>query len=204
MQTVTLWSDLDDAPSSDSVNLATVHSAKGLEYKVVFIVGMEEGVFPISRADNKAELEEERRLFYVAITRAKEKLFITRARSRYMYGQIKDCVPSRFLMEAELEHIAARCSFDSAAKGYYRDEGFDDESPNVRTSQYVRNDNVPKKQNDGGGFYVGEKVRHKKFGSGTIISMSGIGISLSAVIEFEGYGRMNIAVAYAPITHEGG
>ncbi len=199
MQTVTLWSDLDDAPLLDSVNIATVHSAKGLEFRVVFIVGMEDGIFPISRAESNAELEEERRLFYVAITRAKERLFITRARSRYMYGQIKEAIASRFLSEVDLERKQER---RRSVERRFSDERDFNETPQQSThSQYYRNDNVPKKQNDGNGFYVGETIRHKKFGLGKIISMSGSGISLSAVIEFDGYGKMNIAVAYAPITH---
>lgn len=215
MQTVTLWTDLDDAPTADCVNIATVHSAKGLEYKVVFIVGMEDGIFPISRAQTKAELEEERRLFYVAITRAKERLYITRARSRFMYGQVKESVPSRFLKEVGLEYAEKRnYAQENRDPAYSRERKWEDsygfdESDDFDTgyrkgkfAEYTGSDNKPVRQNDGGGFYVGEKVRHKKFGVGTILSMSGSGISLSAVIEFEGYGRMNIAVAYAPITHE--
>lgn len=97
---VTLSSDTDDMDETDYVTLATVHSVKGLEFKVVFVVGMEENVFPVSRAANDDnDLEEERRLLYVAITRAEERLFFTRSRSRYLYGERSLTLPSRFLQE---------------------------------------------------------------------------------------------------------
>ena len=97
---VTLSSDTDDMDETDYVTLATVHSVKGLEFKVVFVVGMEENIFPVSRAANSDDdLEEERRLLYVAITRAEERLFFTRSRSRYLYGERSLTLPSRFLQE---------------------------------------------------------------------------------------------------------
>ncbi len=97
---VTLSSDTDDMDATDYVTLATVHSVKGLEFKVVFVVGMEENIFPVSRAANSDDdLEEERRLLYVAITRAEERLFFTRSRSRYLYGERSLTLPSRFLQE---------------------------------------------------------------------------------------------------------
>lgn len=207
MQSVTLWSDLDDEPTEDCVHLATVHSAKGLEFKVVFVVGLEDGIFPISHAQSKAELEEERRLFYVAITRAKERLFITRTRSRFLYGKLSDSIPSRFLTEIGLDSRGRRNRYaEIDERGY---ESNDDFSYNTETyrfkprTEYSRNDNrAVRQQDDVNKFYVGERIRHKKFGVGTIISISGSGISLSAVIDFEGYGKMNIAVAYAPISEE--
>ncbi len=97
---VTLSSDTDDMDATDYVTVATIHSVKGLEFKTVFAVGMEEDIFPVSRAaydDN--ELEEERRLMYVAITRAEERLYFTRSRSRYLYGERSMTLPSRFMQE---------------------------------------------------------------------------------------------------------
>ncbi len=97
---VTLSSDTDDMDETDYVTVATIHSVKGLEFKTVFVVGMEENIFPVSRAaydDN--ELEEERRLMYVAITRAEERLYFTRSRSRYLYGERSMTLPSRFMQE---------------------------------------------------------------------------------------------------------
>lgn len=97
---VTLSSDTDDMDETDYVTVATVHSVKGLEFKVVFVVGMEENIFPVSRAAyDDSELEEERRLMYVAITRARERLFFTRSASRYLYGERSATLPSRFVGE---------------------------------------------------------------------------------------------------------
>ena len=103
---VTLSSDTDDMDDSDYVTLATVHSVKGLEFRCVFVVGMEEDILPVSRAAGSDEdMEEERRLMYVAITRAKERLYLTRSKSRYLYGKREPSARSRFLKElsAELE-----------------------------------------------------------------------------------------------------
>jgi len=99
LQSAALMTDLDDAPEG-GVSIATVHSAKGLEFDNVFIVGMEENIFPLSRIDSSSDnLEEERRLLYVALTRAKKELTITRAKIRFMYGDIISAAPSRFLNE---------------------------------------------------------------------------------------------------------
>ena len=103
---VTLSSDTDDMDDGNYVTLATVHSVKGLEFKCVFICGLEENILPVSRAvDNDDDMEEERRLMYVAITRAKERLYLTRSKSRYLYGKREPTMRSRFLKElsAELE-----------------------------------------------------------------------------------------------------
>ncbi len=98
---ISLLSDVDKTADIDSsVTLLTVHSAKGLEFPVVFMVGMEEGLFPISRAlNNESELEEERRLCYVAITRAEKLLYITHAKIRTIYGNTNYTLPSRFIEE---------------------------------------------------------------------------------------------------------
>lgn len=97
---VTLSSDTDDMDDTDYVTVATIHSVKGLEFKTVFAVGMEENIFPVSRAAyDDDELEEERRLMYVAITRAEERLYFTRSRSRYLYGERSMTLPSRFMQE---------------------------------------------------------------------------------------------------------
>ena len=101
---VTLSSDTDEMDDSDYVTLATVHSVKGLEFKCVFICGLEENILPVSRAvDNDDDMEEERRLMYVAITRAKDRLFLTRSKSRYLYGKREATMRSRFLKELSSE-----------------------------------------------------------------------------------------------------
>ena len=100
LSTVTLYSDTDDMDESNYVTLATIHSVKGLEFRAVFIVGLEEGIMPSSRAESEGrELEEERRLMYVAITRAEERLYLTRAKERNLYGRRERTAMSRFLKE---------------------------------------------------------------------------------------------------------
>ena len=108
LQEISLISDLDesDDSSTEKVSLMTIHAAKGLEFKVVFIVGMEENLFPNQMSDNSLrELEEERRLFYVALTRAEEQCFLTHAQNRYRYGKSEFCSPSRFLDEIDRRFV---------------------------------------------------------------------------------------------------
>ena len=116
---VTLSSDTDDMDESEYVTLATIHSVKGLEFKVVFVVGMEENVMPVSRASfDDNELEEERRLMYVAITRARERLFLTRSKSRYLYGKREATLQSRFIDELSsvIDVPASRSPYESYAR----------------------------------------------------------------------------------------
>ena len=126
---VTLSSDTDEMDESEYVTLATIHSVKGLEFKTVFVVGMEENIMPVSRAANSDDdLEEERRLMYVAITRAREHLYLTRSRSRYLYGKREMTMPSRFIGElgfesprSPYENYARRAadSYSSYSRGGY-------------------------------------------------------------------------------------
>lgn len=118
---VTLSSDTDDMNDEEYVTIATIHSVKGLEFKNVFVVGMEENIFPVSRAaydDN--ELEEERRLMYVAITRARERLYFTRSRSRYLYGERSMTLPSRFIKEVfpNKDFDSPRIAYASQGRSY--------------------------------------------------------------------------------------
>ena len=116
---VTLSSDTDDMDESEYVTLATIHSVKGLEFKVVFVVGMEENVMPVSRASfDDNELEEERRLMYVAITRARERLILTRSKSRYLYGKREATLQSRFIGELSsvIDVPASRSPYESYAR----------------------------------------------------------------------------------------
>ena len=127
---VTLSSDTDEMDESEYVTLATIHSVKGLEFKAVFLVGMEENIMPVSRASfDEGELEEERRLMYVAVTRAKERLYLTRSKSRYLYGKREMTLPSRFIDElspvlgaavqrSPYESYARRIADVSTSRGY--------------------------------------------------------------------------------------
>ena len=127
---VTLSSDTDDMDESNYVTLATVHSVKGLEFRCVFIVGLEENILPVSRAtENEEDMEEERRLMYVAITRARERLYLTRSKSRYLYGKREPTARSRFLKELSSE-LELPKEPKLGYRGYAEDDGyFSDDDP---------------------------------------------------------------------------
>ena len=162
---------LDD--DSDYVTLATVHAAKGLEFRVVFVVGLEDGIFPNSRARyDDDEMEEERRLMYVAVTRAEERLYLTRARSRFMYGVKKPTMPSVFFTDVE-NYLNPKKTAESIA-------------PSVNCG--VKNANLGK-------FKKGQRVRHKVFGEGVIICINGE----NADVVFSGIGVKTLALKFAPL-----
>lgn len=173
VESVTLASDrtLDD--DSDYVTLATVHAAKGLEFRVVFVVGLEDGIFPNSRARyDDDEMEEERRLMYVAVTRAEERLYLTRARSRFMYGVTKPTMPSVFFADVE-NYLNPKKTAESVA-------------PSVNCG--VKNADIAK-------FKKGQRVRHKVFGEGVIICINGE----NADVVFSGIGVKTLALKFAPL-----
>ena len=218
---ITLSSDLDDFDGSNFVSVATVHSVKGLEFDTVFIVGMDETIFPITRAtESNEELEEERRLMYVAITRAKQELIITRAKSRFLYGKRSVTLESRFIKEIEpLLHQKSsgydgfynreQTRFDNFNKtragsdyGYYSDEP--SSSPSLGSTKsfstgYNLYSGVKRQESSvqNGQFKTGIKVSHKKFGIGTIIAVKDGGKVID--VAFAGVGIKSLAVEYAPI-----
>ncbi|MBE3555691.1 MAG: DNA helicase PcrA [Firmicutes bacterium] len=170
----------------DAVLLMTMHAAKGLEFPVVFLVGMEEGIFPHQRALFDAEeMEEERRLCYVAITRAKKELFLTHARMRTLYGQTNYAEPSRFLDEISAELIEERgvTSVSVQRQESGRRTWMAEQEPAKATEV------VP--------FALGEKVRHPKWGLGTVVAQSGAGNDLQVVVAFEGIGTKRLLASYA-------
>lgn len=285
---VTLSSDTDDMDESDYVTLATIHAVKGLEFKCVFIVGMEEGIMPTSRAEGDDDaLEEERRLMYVAITRAKERLYVTRSKSRYLYGKREPTARSPFLKELSGElDLPKESRF--GYRGYRDGDGtFSDEDPESygnaayaggRYSSSGRNGypnrgygstygggngaergyengnsalrrsawnggstyggrssygssfsygstygsfsqgaagftyggsgsaNKPRpKATTGAGkdltaFQIGVKVRHPKFGAGTIVNVRGTGGNMILDVAFEGLGIKQLSATLAPLT----
>ena len=287
---VTLSSDTDEMDDSDYVTLATVHSVKGLEFKCVFICGLEENILPISRAvDNDDDMEEERRLMYVAITRAKERLFMTRSKSRYLYGKREPTSRSRFLKELSA-HLQIPKEVQRVAFGY---SDYDDPESYGNSAygggRYATNDDYGgKRTNFGGGygssyggssygrsygdssrsnsgvtrsawngnsssygasygnsssyggnssygasahktggasnsftyggisrapmkptastgkdlskFRIGAKVKHPKFGEGTIVNVRGAGSNMIVDIAFEGVGIKQLSASLAPLT----
>ncbi|MFO7296003.1 MAG: 3'-5' exonuclease [Clostridia bacterium] len=197
---IALMSDVDEVGEDQSaVVLMTLHSAKGLEFPVVFMAGMEEGLFPLSRAvDNPDELEEERRLCYVGLTRAKQRLYLSYARNRTLYGSSMLSMPSRFIKEIPKELV------EPAVKGYAFK--FDDFGIERGTSfdPIVQFRSTPVKvANDKAGpsprFALGDKVLHQRFGVGTVVAMDGEGDDMKIQIAFEQGGIKKFMANLAPL-----
>ena len=243
---VTLASDTDDMDDGNYVTLATIHSVKGLEFDDVIICGLEDGIMPSSRSESDPKmLEEERRLMYVAITRARTKLYLTRSKSRYLYGRRDRTMPSRFIGElaSELGADAVKpasggysgyggnsfggtysrgygsfgysnsrgygSSFSSqrgeSSRGrgvYSSDEGYESDLP---PAQPKRTESVTfsaaatfgRTQAKAKSYSVGTKVKHPKFGLGTIIAVKNGGNTIN--VAFEGQGIKELSAALAPL-----
>lgn len=195
-----LLSDVDSyEEESSQVTLMTLHAAKGLEFPVVFLTGLEENIFPLSRAlMEESELEEERRLAYVGITRAEEELFLTNAFSRTLYGRTQYNRPSRFVEEIEqdlLQSLGERTQPKGAAASF---------QPKVFKPTYTqpRQSTVSSRQTTtaaGNQWQVGEKVNHKKWGVGTIVRTTGAAQDLELDVAFPQQGVKRLLAAFAPI-----
>ncbi|MBE9213052.1 DNA helicase PcrA [Plectonema cf. radiosum LEGE 06105] len=178
-----LSSDLDNLKDGQSaVSLMTLHSSKGLEFPVVFLVGLEQGLFPNYRSiDDPAALEEERRLCYVGITRAQERLFLSHARERRLYGTREPAVRSQFLDELPKELLATEYprsvtyTNNGGRSSASYDNGFDNTSNDTATPNF--------------NWQVGDRVMHKSFGAGEITHIFGGGNKLSVAIKFPGLGQ---------------
>ena len=206
LEQVALVADTDKLDSNNHVTLMTLHSAKGLEYPVVFIVGVEEGIFPHNRALTDAvELEEERRLAYVGITRAKEQLVLSHAWSRSLFGNTQYNPPSRFLDEIPEELIQREGSFDSGADAERysfrsrEDRGY---APTQRlnrhnTSVAPVSQSVAQSLNHD--FAIGDDIEHPTFGEGIIIDIRGQGEKAEASIRFRLVGTKHLSLAWAPL-----
>lgn len=207
-----LVSDQDDVDEAEpAVTLMTLHAAKGLEFPVIFLIGMEEGVFPLSRAmtDNK-ELEEERRLAYVGITRAKKKLYITNAFSRMLYGHIQRNRPSEFVEEITPELMQSENQNQGERSLSGRIAGGSSYAFKAATATTYRRPSdagkrVAPKTNTGTGaekrsWNTGDKVNHKKWGQGTVVSVNGTGENMELDIAFPQQGVKRLLASFAPIT----
>ncbi|UOF92812.1 DNA helicase PcrA [Fodinisporobacter ferrooxydans] len=188
-----------DETDNDRVTLMTLHSAKGLEFPVVFLVGLEEQIFPHSRAyDNPDEMEEERRLCYVGITRAEEKLYMTTCQTRTLYGQTKSNMPSRFLKECPPELI-------EEVKSYRLGFG---NIGNARFGQTAPRSHVgagwsaqPQETGAGTKWQTGDRVMHRKWGTGTVVNVTGSPTDQELTIAFEQpVGVRKLLANFAPIS----
>ncbi|HBY90505.1 MAG TPA: DNA helicase PcrA [Aerococcaceae bacterium] len=208
---LSLVSDTTEEESVDQITLMTMHAAKGLEFPYVFIVGMEEGLFPLSRAsESDDELEEERRLAYVGMTRAEEQLYLTAARSRLLYGRYQHNAPSRFVSEIDqslIEHVGQ--SFQTVIRSQNtRQQG------RKRSSQSARNVLLSQRPKGGStgalkkkvtkntdtNYTVGDKVDHRTWGVGTVVNVKGSGSDALLSIAFESQGIKELLASFAPIS----
>jgi len=194
LASVSLLSDVDKTIDEDNlITLMTVHSAKGLEFKVVFLVGMEEGLFPISRSlDSDEDLEEERRLCYVAITRAEEQLFITSARRRILYGRWEYSLPSRFITELG-DTIKRKVPTVEKSRLVRTIDRTAPVMPNILGANPVKRN---KKDVD---INIGDKVKHKKFGQGMVVQIKDKDKDKEITVAFDNQGIKRLLLSVAPI-----
>ena len=239
LQRATLVADIDALDAdADAVTLMTLHNAKGLEFPFVFISGLEDGLFPLARAyDDPAQLEEERRLFYVGITRAERKLYLTHAEERRRNGELLGARPSSFLVAIPEDLLDKRNTVKvrssgraimrgsssgwggmgrrgtfGAARTASVDDGIDEAfppsaaarrpgTPVTRAPRFADDENISQ---DAPIIAVGARVRHRKFGAGTIAELAGSGRELKVKIDFddETVGRKTLVVAQANLERE--
>ena len=196
LEKVSLVADADEIPDSQDrggiVTLMTLHTAKGLEFPTVFLTGMEDGIFPHSRTfDDKDEIEEERRLAYVGLTRAQQRLYLSRAEYRSSWGAPNYNPPSRFLDEIPTDVIE------------WRNEGGSSFTP-MTSLRTTRTSSAPPpratgKKSSAMVLSVGERVSHDTFGLGTVVSVAGDGDKSEATIDFGDYGQKRLLLRYAPV-----
>lgn len=207
LEKVALVNDVDTyEEKEDRVTLMTMHSAKGLEFPVVFVAGMDEGIFPGARSLlDETEMEEERRLCYVAITRAKEELFLCGSSIRTMYGQLSAYGPSRFLKEIP-EDLMHRVFLKRHEKegGFQRrvNASFQSQAALSEVSRTV-NRPMPRTADVSYDWKVGDVAEHTMWGKGRVIAVSGSGKSMILKLEFPGGKVRQVMVAFAPIRKEG-
>ena len=226
LDSVALYTDLDDAPESDNcVSLMTMHSAKGLEFSNVFVVGMEEGVFPGSRVIGEGEeMEEERRLCYVAMTRAREQLVMTAARQRMLYGRTNNNPPSRFLEELPQEPVeredsaavpttgSGAASFDFRTRMAAAGGGTAGANTGEQGAYASRRRRAPRPPRDPGftqepavqgselpQLQKGDAIRHRTFGEGMVLSVRPMGNDALVEVAFDGVGTKRLMLRAAGV-----
>jgi DNA helicase-2/ATP-dependent DNA helicase PcrA len=224
LQQITLLTDADEKdPNADTVKLMTIHAAKGLEFPVVFVGGLEEGLFPNAMSINtREELEEERRLFYVAITRAKSRLYLTYANTRYKFGSLMQSDASRFIDEIPMEYIDKsyagggvknQTSSNLWGSAFERmNRGFGGNTENKEknfVSTLLSGNSKPKEvthvpspnftPSDISKLEAGMRVEHQKFGFGEVIKLEGSNHNPVATIKFDMNGEKKIMLNYAKL-----
>ncbi len=180
----------------------TVHTAKGLEWPIVAITGLEDGLFPLSRSlETPGGIEEERRLLYVAITRARDRAYLSWARARRRGGQLLPGIPSRFIQAVPAEVIEERRSSGVFGADWFRKPG----KPKAVSTSIGALDAHPEMESQDVPRYIkGERVKHRTFGSGTILGLAGSGRDLKVLISFddEEHATKQLLVAYAGLERD--
>jgi len=204
LQQVALVADVDRLdPDADTVTFMTLHNAKGLEFPVVFISGMEDGLFPLARAyDDPSEMEEERRLFYVGITRAEDKLYLTHARQRrragdFMYGRLShfaEAIPEALLEVRQTPGLRSSASSTPHRSRAGR-EAFQGDGRYVEVEEPSYNQDAPR-------YVKGERVAHATFGSGSVVEISGFGKDTKVTVDFDTVGRKRLLIRYANLERD--
>lgn len=215
---VSLLTDQDDSgdDAADKVTLMTVHAAKGLEFPNVFVVGLEEELFPSTMAkDSLRAIEEERRLFYVAITRAEENCVLSYAKSRFRNGQSQPCSPSRFLRDIDLRYLEVDNGGQSLPAGSLRKNGSEPSRPvfssplqQQAAPRVLRRMDTVKRETAApssvppaalGELKPGVRVRHDRFGEGKVLSVSEEGNNAKATVAFDNFGQKQLLLKYAKL-----
>ena len=216
LQDIALLTDADkDDPDADKVTLMTIHGSKGLEFPIVFIGGMEENLFPSQMSlGNRKELEEERRLFYVALTRAEKKIYLSYATSRFRFGTLLPCEPSRFLDEIDKEFLEMDRRF-TTTKAFSNFAKEDDSStktnswmktaasksipfikPTFKSLPLPIENFVP---DNTSGLKEGMNVEHQRFGMGVVTAIEGAADSRKATVLFNEYGEKQLVLKFAKL-----
>lgn len=213
LQEVSLVTGQDEDKDKDpeKVTLMTIHMAKGLEFRYVYIAGLEEDLFPSQMMlSSRAELEEERRLFYVAITRAQKRLFLTYALTRYRFGRLKNCEPSRFLDEIDPNYVKVSTKYGglhgsetSPGRAEYTKNFVSGMKKTIRSQPAVRptsykapSDFTP---SDTSALQEGMRVEHPKFGFGSVVKIDESGADRKARIQFEDFGEKTLLLSFAKL-----
>jgi len=211
--------DRDNDPNSDRVSLMTIHLAKGLEFPYVYIVGMEEDLFPSAMSMNtRSELEEERRLFYVALTRAEQRAFLSYTLSRYRWGKLIDAEPSRFIEEIDpqyVHHIKPKEEYHykplvntsifgepSKTERTPREKEKTISSPTPSQLKKLRRIDTQESSSETESsieLKEGMEVEHARFGSGVVERIEGDRNDKKAVIAFQGFGKKNLLLRFAKL-----
>lgn len=206
LQEVALGTSADEAAQAhiDQVTLMTIHAAKGLEFAYVYVVGMEEELFPSQlMLESQADLEEERRLFYVAVTRAQQKIFLTYALSRYRFGRLKHCEPSRFLAEIDPAYLqtSTQQSLQGADSTSYAHRLVRRIAKNTqRNTQHLRSTvSADFHPSDTTHIEVGMQVEHPKFGRGTVRQLDMLSAARKAKIDFADFGEKTLLLSFAKL-----